>query len=397
MEVTALCFRLLMLEFTLLNSYAQKSDAAFLRITPDRLQHFKYESVSFDCEGPDGSTKLRVIKNTEEFDPACHITQTSSGSSCTIRRVYPSDSGEYWCETEGGERSNSVNISVTEEGNNVTLTCRNKTTSSNLTAGFYKDGLLIRSSSTGEMTIHSVSKSDEGLYKCHISGAGESPESWMAVRAGSVILESPVLPVEEGNNVTLTCRKKMSSLHLTAGFYKDGLLIRSSSTGEMTIHSVSKSDEGLYKCHISGAGESPESWMAVGAGSVILESPVLPVEEGNNVTLTCRKKMSSLQLTAGFYKDGVLIRSSSTGEMTIHSVSKSDEGLYKCHISGAGGSPESWMAVRAHHRETCPWSDLFIHVVLVLRTVFTIVMVPLLLLLVGLLHCGKLRVTVAQT
>ncbi|XP_078020063.1 low affinity immunoglobulin gamma Fc region receptor III-A-like isoform X2 [Epinephelus lanceolatus] len=196
MEVTALCFRLLMLGFILLNGDTEKSDAAFLRITPDRLQHFKYESVSFDCEGPGGSTKLRMIRNTEEFDPACHISQTSSGSFCTIRRVYPSDSGEYWCETEGGERSNSVNISVTAgsvilespvlpvmKGDAVTLHCKNKKMSTNPSAGFYKDGLLIRSSSTGEMTIHNVSKSDEGLYKCHISGAGESPESWMAVRA----------------------------------------------------------------------------------------------------------------------------------------------------------------------------------------------------------------------
>ena len=79
------------------------------------------------------------------------------------------------------------------------------------------------------------------------------------------------------------------------------------------------------------------------AGSVILESPVLPVMEGNDVTLSCRNKTTSSNLTADFYKDGRLIRSSSTGEMTIHSVSWSDEGLYKCDISGAGGSPESWL------------------------------------------------------
>ncbi|XP_049922597.1 carcinoembryonic antigen-related cell adhesion molecule 20-like [Epinephelus moara] len=198
MEVTALCFRLLMLEFTLLNSYAQKSDAAFLRITPDRLQHFKSDAVTFDCEGSDGSTKLRVIRNNVESDPVCD-KRTPSGSSCTIERAYQEDSGEYWCEAEGGERSNSVNISVITagsvilespalpvmEGDNVTLSCRDKTVSTNPSADFYKDGVLIRSSSTGEMTIHSVSKSDEGLYKCHISGAGGSPESWMAVRVSS--------------------------------------------------------------------------------------------------------------------------------------------------------------------------------------------------------------------
>ncbi|TMS02146.1 hypothetical protein E3U43_007686 [Larimichthys crocea] len=31
------------------------------------------------------------------------------------------------------------------------------------------------------MTIHSASKSDEGFYKCSISGGGESLSSWLAV------------------------------------------------------------------------------------------------------------------------------------------------------------------------------------------------------------------------
>ncbi len=78
-----------------------------------------------------------------------------------------------------------------------------------------------------------------------------------------MILESPVLPVREGTNVTLRCRKKTTSSRLPADFYKDGLLMGSSSTREMTIHNVSKSDEGLYKCRISDIGESPESWLAV--------------------------------------------------------------------------------------------------------------------------------------
>uniref|UniRef100_A0A8P4KCM8 Ig-like domain-containing protein n=1 Tax=Dicentrarchus labrax TaxID=13489 RepID=A0A8P4KCM8_DICLA len=168
------------------------SDAAF-RIVPNRLQAFQYESVSFHCEGLDGSTQWRGIRNTVGFISAC--SEGTPVLSCTIHRAYPSDSGEYWCETEGGERSNSANITITagsvilespvlpvKEGNNVTLSCRKKITVSNLTADFYKDGLLMGSSSTGEMIIHSVSKSDEGLYKCKISGAGESAESWLAVR-----------------------------------------------------------------------------------------------------------------------------------------------------------------------------------------------------------------------
>uniref|UniRef100_A0A3P8TMK9 Ig-like domain-containing protein n=1 Tax=Amphiprion percula TaxID=161767 RepID=A0A3P8TMK9_AMPPE len=82
------------------------------------------------------------------------------------------------------------------------------------------------------------------------------------VRSEDVSL-SPVLPVMEGNNVTLKCRTKETSSDLTAAFYKDGLLIGSSSAGEMILHSVSGSDEGLYNCNISSVGESPQSWLTV--------------------------------------------------------------------------------------------------------------------------------------
>ncbi|XP_059210487.1 low affinity immunoglobulin gamma Fc region receptor II-a-like [Centropristis striata] len=174
-----------LLEFTLLNSHTLKSDAAF-SITPNRLQHFQFDTVSFHCEGSDGLSKLRMMKNSEESDPECDIETTTS---CTIQRAYPSDNGEYWCE------NNRVNISVTAgsvilespvlpvmEGHNVTLSCRNKTTSTNLQADFFKDGRLIMTSISAETTIKNVSKSDEGLYRCSISGGGGSAESWLAVR-----------------------------------------------------------------------------------------------------------------------------------------------------------------------------------------------------------------------
>ena len=77
-----------------------------------------------------------------------------------------------------------------------------------------------------------------------------------------MILQSPVLPVMEGEDLTLTCKTKTSS-NLPAGFYKDGSFIRTEPAGHMTIHHVSRSDEGLYKCNISSVGESPPSWVSV--------------------------------------------------------------------------------------------------------------------------------------
>ncbi|XP_030608878.1 Fc receptor-like protein 5 [Archocentrus centrarchus] len=170
-----------------------ESRGAIFRIVPNRLQFFELESVFFHCEGLDGSAQLKGIRNTEEFISVCD--KKSPTLLCAIHRVYSTDSGEYWCETGAGEKSKSINITITPgsvilespvvpvmEGNNVTLRCRNKTKTSNLTAHFYKDGFFIGTSYTDEMTIRKVSMFDEGLYKCKIVDTGESPESLLTVR-----------------------------------------------------------------------------------------------------------------------------------------------------------------------------------------------------------------------
>ncbi|XP_044038862.1 low affinity immunoglobulin gamma Fc region receptor II-c-like [Siniperca chuatsi] len=182
MEITALC-----------------TIVASLRVTPSSTQFFRYESVKLSCGEHEKSSEWKVKRNTStHINEECSVTWGNRNESqCFIDDVYPSDTGVYWCESGAGECSNAVNITVTDgfvilespvlpvqEGEAVTLRCTNRmTSSSNLTAEFYKDGLLIRSSSTGNMTIHNISKSDEGLYKCNISGARESPDSWLAVRA----------------------------------------------------------------------------------------------------------------------------------------------------------------------------------------------------------------------
>lgn len=69
--------------------------------------------------------------------------------------------------------------------------------------------------------------------------------------------------MSEGATVTLHCTPETKSFNQFFDFYKDGHCIKRNSTGEITIKRVSKSDEGLYKCSISGGEESLGSWLAV--------------------------------------------------------------------------------------------------------------------------------------
>ncbi|XP_067437005.1 low affinity immunoglobulin gamma Fc region receptor III-A-like [Thunnus thynnus] len=117
--------------------------------------------------------------------------------------------------------------------------------------------------SAGSGTVDPAYPSDSGEYWCEDGEGLRRSAVNISVTAGSVILESPVLPVKEGDNVTLRCTKKKSTSNI-ADFYKDGHRIRTGYEGNLIIHNVSRSHEGLYKCNISGDGESPESRLAVG-------------------------------------------------------------------------------------------------------------------------------------
>lgn len=87
---------------------------------------------------------------------------------------------------------------------------------------------------------------------------------------------------------------------------------------------------------------------------MILESPALPVAEGDDVTLRCRAQTPVSSGLSTFFRDGVPIGRSSTGNLTIHNISRAEGGVYKC-TTGAGESPGSQLTVTA--RGSAPSSE----------------------------------------
>ncbi|CAI5661116.1 unnamed protein product [Oreochromis niloticus] len=170
---------------------------ASLRVVPNRSQFFQYESVFISCGQQGNSSEWRVKRNmSSHINTTCPSSSNGTNEShCFISDLYPADTGVYWCESAAGECFDAITITVAAgsvilegpahpvmEGDTVTLHCRhNADSSSSFTATFYKNDDLIGSSSTGNLTIHRVSKSDEGLYKCNISGVGQSPDSLLVV------------------------------------------------------------------------------------------------------------------------------------------------------------------------------------------------------------------------
>ncbi|XP_073669838.1 Fc receptor-like protein 5 [Paramisgurnus dabryanus] len=176
------------------------SPSVSLIIRPNRSQHFSSESLSLSCEDHSNSTGWTVRRYTDKLNPCLSSDWRSTGttSTCTIRSLSTSDTGVYWCQSESGEKLHPVNISVhnvdvilespvhpVTKGDPLTLRCLyGYKKPSNLRAEFYKDESVVQNQTTGDMMIiPTVSKSHEGFYYCKHPERGESPKSWISVRA----------------------------------------------------------------------------------------------------------------------------------------------------------------------------------------------------------------------
>ncbi|XP_053486117.1 Fc receptor-like protein 5, partial [Ictalurus furcatus] len=171
-----------------------ESPPVSLIINPSRTQHFTADSLSLSCEDQSDSTgwTVRGYTHSETVSDCSSV----SGSTCNISFLSTSHTGVYWCQSESGGRSNPVNITVhngdvilespvhpVTEGHPLTLRCLYRNTKiSDSGVDFYKDDSVLQSQTTGEMTMSTVSMSDEGFYHCKHPERGESPKSWVSVR-----------------------------------------------------------------------------------------------------------------------------------------------------------------------------------------------------------------------
>ncbi|KAF5880283.1 Fc receptor-like protein 5, partial [Clarias magur] len=90
-----------------------ESPPVSLIINPNRTQHFTKHSLTLRCEDQSHSTGWTVRRYKQNGSVSnCSQWGSVTGSTCNISSLKTSHTGVYWCESESGENSNPVNITV---------------------------------------------------------------------------------------------------------------------------------------------------------------------------------------------------------------------------------------------------------------------------------------------
>ncbi|XP_061566598.1 uncharacterized protein LOC133420787 [Cololabis saira] len=200
-------------------------------------------------------------------------------------------------------------------------------------------------------------------------------------RSQFFLYDKVTLSCEVGENSGNWTLKKNSS-HMVESCSGWGLPSQSA----CVIENVYPFDTGVYWCESTKGECSTSISITVTDGHVILDSPGLPVTEGDRITLLCYyKEEENSQMTsnfsANFYKDGAFIGTYPAGNMTFSAVSASDQGFYKCEHPSKGESSNAWMAVKSkvgpQPPETSPPSPVCTILMIVLHTVMLVACIQL--------------------
>ncbi|MED6272176.1 hypothetical protein CHARACLAT_027476, partial [Characodon lateralis] len=86
--------------------------AASLIISPHKEKHFNIDNVNLNCQGNSANPRVRFELPGNKTDLSyCSTWGTMTGSSCSIKS-HKSHRAVYWCDSETGQFSNAVNITI---------------------------------------------------------------------------------------------------------------------------------------------------------------------------------------------------------------------------------------------------------------------------------------------
>ncbi|KAK1150668.1 Fc receptor-like protein 5, partial [Acipenser oxyrinchus oxyrinchus] len=298
----------------------------------------------------------------------------------TIKKAAVSHSGDYTCKSDHYSSesilSDPIHITVSDEqvilqtppqpvfeGDALTLRCRVRGYTANW-VDFYKDNKELQSQADTELSVHRVSKSNEGSYKCTAWWSsyrhGDSAEVRVSVRERFSTPTLTVMPdasVWEGAAVTLQCGAQIykQGTQLQYRYIKDnGNLSGAGSQDQHSIPAAELRDTGSYQCEVEAAGTGVKkksdsvSLTVKGlklSGVALRVSPIGGVViEGTSLSLLCSVAVGSLPIVFTWHREGSqghIARHTAadqrSDELILLRAQESDTGSYCCQAAYGEG------------------------------------------------------------
>ncbi|MBN3291652.1 SN protein, partial [Polypterus senegalus] len=341
------------------------------------------ETVTLSCQMNIDIPGLQYqwYKDGERLQAPYAVGHTVESHIYTISAIVWSDQGEYKCQAHTGKpsvqsyTSRPLVLNITEHpevsflqwptwtvlfaGEKLTLNCRvngdpqiKKFRWFMATANHLRRNLSCENIPGCSITFSD--KNQSGLYWCETeSGEKRSKAVSFTVTADMVALQTPPLPLTEGDDVTLECRTRYPTSHMTKVYHEDQEMQPS-----VWYTRVKKEHEGRYKCVVFSrqtlVASSEEVNITVRDffSSVMLTViSGLSVKKGEMVKLTCEVKNNSLQklpVHYSFLKDGEVLYEGENIAYTIMKMNKSHAGNYMC-VASIGHDIQKESAVKRIH------------------------------------------------
>ncbi|XP_039599752.1 hemicentin-1-like [Polypterus senegalus] len=328
------------------------------------------QPISLHCKTQLKNTAQRGHLRYRFYRNGTVWTQPGSQETLTISSAEISDTGLYSCEVEAmgtnvKKQSDTVNVRVTDRpklfltmrpswqtvyyGETVTLSCQMNIDIPGLQYQWYKDGKRsLAPYAVGHIveshiyTISAIVWSDQGEYKCQAHTGKPSIQSYTSRPLVLNITEHPEVSFLQwptwtvlfaGEKLTLNCRvngdpqiKKFRWFMATANHLRQNLSCENIPGCSITFSD--KNQSGLYWCETeSGEKRSKAVSFTVTADMVALQTPPLPLTEGDDVTLECRTRYPTSHMTKVYHEDQEMQPS-----VWYTRVKKEHEGRYKCVV-----------------------------------------------------------------
>ncbi|XP_048588097.1 hemicentin-1 isoform X9 [Nematostella vectensis] len=232
----------------------------------------------------------------------------------------------------------NANMTVTE-GSLVNLQC-NTSGSLPLNVSWSKVGAAGVLSSSGSHEFSSITRTQDGTYKCMVHNGDECPAASQRVtitvnyKPINTQLATTKTSACVNDSITLNCTSEAQPAVHEYLFYRNGVHHQTSASGVLHLNPPLAGDH-VYTCvpnNTVGTGVNKTVQIAVKAApSITFITANMTVTEGSLVNLQCNTS-GSLPLNVSWSKVGAAGALSSSGSHEFSSITRAQDGTYECMV-----------------------------------------------------------------